>query len=123
MANVQQGVIEQYYPAFQAIAKALGKPHQEIDIKTLDPRDAVRAVMPKTMRDQFDWAAYDKEFKHWLWSYDMDGGVFDVELERQFQAKIDNDQSLIALGIDPTVRDDGYVRPGTEPEPEPEPEP
>ncbi len=91
MANVQQGVIEQYYPAFQAIAKALGKPHQEIDIKTLDPRDAVRAVMPKTMRDQFDWAAYDKEFRHWLWSHDMDGGVFDEDLHRQFLADLEHD--------------------------------
>lgn len=57
--NAQQGVIDHYGAPFVVIAQALGKPHREVDFMTLYPRDAVRAVMPKKMRDQFDWAAYE----------------------------------------------------------------
>ena len=47
--------------------------------------------MSKKVCDQFDWAAHETRWKHWLWSFDMEGGVYDEALHRQFLADLEND--------------------------------
>ena len=121
VGDAQHGVIQPDSIPFLAIAAALGKPHREVDFMTLDPRDAMRAFMSKKVCDQFDWAAHEKRWKHWLWSFDMEGGVFDEDLHRQFLADLEKDpyyqEALAELNRDDALQADDDPHPPPEPEP------